>query len=346
MSENPTPPVDMEGLRGGGAGLYSSETQHHEHIQSVHPVMHLPSQIKDVHGANNNSGLLVMPHDGRLYGQEQEHGVIHGGAGVVEGLEEDHDGAVDSEGMEGEVPQDASNLGIMVAPGMGNQLTLSFQGEVYVFDSVSPEKVQAVLLLLGGREMNPGAATVPSSTQQNNRRSNYPQRVASLMRFREKRKERNFDKKIRYSVRKEVAQRMQRNKGQFTSSKSKTEDSTMGIANWDATQNWSAEDNQPQAASVCHHCGITAKSTPMMRRGPDGPRTLCNACGLMELLGISRRLAWFIFKVPWVCQILGMKTAMKHLLLINHLWSTQTVMILHHRSICTFPLLTLMISIE
>ncbi|KAJ0960647.1 hypothetical protein J5N97_001475 [Dioscorea zingiberensis] len=32
---------------------------------------------------------------------------------------------------------------------------------------------------------------------------------------------------------------------------------------------------------TCHHCGISAKSTPMMRRGPDGPRTLCNACGLM-----------------------------------------------------------------
>jgi len=34
-----------------------------------------------------------------------------------------------------------------------------------------------------------------------------PQRMASLSRFREKRKERNFDKKIRYTVRKEVAQR-------------------------------------------------------------------------------------------------------------------------------------------
>lgn len=32
-------------------------------------------------------------------------------------------------------------------------------------------------------------------------------RIASLMRFREKRKERCFDKKIRYSVRKEVAQK-------------------------------------------------------------------------------------------------------------------------------------------
>jgi transcription elongation factor Elf1 len=31
----------------------------------------------------------------------------------------------------------------------------------------------------------------------------------------------------------------------------------------------------------CVHCGIGEKSTPMMRRGPSGPRTLCNACGLM-----------------------------------------------------------------
>lgn len=36
---------------------------------------------------------------------------------------------------------------------------------------------------------------------------NMPQRLASLNRFREKRKERCYDKKIRYTVRKEVAQR-------------------------------------------------------------------------------------------------------------------------------------------
>lgn len=30
----------------------------------------------------------------------------------------------------------------------------------------------------------------------------------------------------------------------------------------------------------CMHCGTSSKSTPMMRRGPAGPRTLCNACGL------------------------------------------------------------------
>ena len=38
-------------------------------------------------------------------------------------------------------------------------------------------------------------------------RCSMPQRLASLVRFREKRKERNFDKKIRYTVRKEVALR-------------------------------------------------------------------------------------------------------------------------------------------
>lgn len=31
----------------------------------------------------------------------------------------------------------------------------------------------------------------------------------------------------------------------------------------------------------CVHCGVTENSTPAMRRGPAGPRTLCNACGLM-----------------------------------------------------------------
>ncbi|VAH94622.1 unnamed protein product [Triticum turgidum subsp. durum] len=41
-------------------------------------------------------------------------------------------------------------------------------------------------------------------------------RVASLMRFREKRKERCFDKKIRYGVRKEVAQKYRLNPCPFS----------------------------------------------------------------------------------------------------------------------------------
>ncbi|KAL0365225.1 UNVERIFIED_CONTAM: GATA transcription factor 24 [Sesamum angustifolium] len=110
-----------------------------------------------------------------------------------------------------------SDMAPDVAPTAGeggaDQLTLSFQGEVFVFDSVSPEKVQAVLLLLGGYEVPTGVPT-PGMTPQNYRnlgdypgRSSQPQRAASLIRFREKRKERCFDKKIRYTVRKEVALR-------------------------------------------------------------------------------------------------------------------------------------------
>ncbi|KAJ0725291.1 putative transcription factor C2C2-GATA family [Helianthus annuus] len=122
--------------------------------------------------------------------------------------------------------------------GGADQLTLLFQGEV-----------QAVLLLLGGYEVPTGAHTLRSYLKVKGyeylrlfaltefpARSSQPQRAASLSRFREKRKERCFDKKFRYTIRKEVALR------------------------------W-------------RHCGISSKSTPMMRRGPSGPRTLCNACG-------------------------------------------------------------------
>jgi hypothetical protein len=46
----------------------------------------------------------------------------------------------------------------------------------------------------------------------------------------------------------------------------------------------------PQRASPpgkCHSCNI--RETPEWRRGPDGARTLCNACGLREFI-ISSRL--------------------------------------------------------
>ena len=53
---------------------------------------------------------------------------------------------------------------------------------------------------LANKELNQGISGTPQ-------RLSVPQRNASLARFREKRKERNFDKKIRYTVRKEVALR-------------------------------------------------------------------------------------------------------------------------------------------
>lgn len=222
---------------------------------------------------------------------------IHNGSGMVDDHADTRGGGGMSDGVDTDVPSHPGNItdnrGEVVDRGsdQGDQLTLSFQGQVYVFDSVLPEKVQAVLLLLGGREVPQAPPTGLGASHQNNRvlglpgtpqRFSMPQRLASLVRFREKRKERNFDKKIRYTVRKEVALRMQRNKGQFTSAKSNNGEAAADGSSWESSQTWAIEGSEAQNQEIsCRHCGIGEKSTPMMRRGPEGPRTLCNACGLM-----------------------------------------------------------------
>ncbi|KAK7301097.1 hypothetical protein RJT34_11957 [Clitoria ternatea] len=189
------------------------------------------------------------------------------------------DGA--SAGAAVDVTSDAVYVSGSGGPEESSQLTLSFRGQVYVFDSVTPDKVQAVLLLLGGCELSstcsPCVDAVPQHSQRGSleypTKCSLPQRAASLDRFRQKRKERCFDKKVRYSVRQEVALRMHRNKGQFTSSKKQD-----GANNWGTDQESGQDDSQ--AETSCMHCGTSSKSTPMMRRGPSGPRSLCNACGL------------------------------------------------------------------
>ncbi|XP_031396974.1 GATA transcription factor 19-like isoform X2 [Punica granatum] len=184
--------------------------------------------------------------------------------------------------------------GVALAP-RTNELTISFDGEVYVFPAVTPEKVvllnsemtqyvQALLLLLGGSDAPSivPAVEVPyehnGGLGENSKNSNRLRRIASLVRFREKRKERCFDKKIRYTARKEVAQRMHRKNGQFASVNESHNAST-----WDATQSCSQERTPIPETFLrrCQHCGISESATPAMRRGPAGPRTLCNACGLM-----------------------------------------------------------------
>ncbi|XP_057473045.1 GATA transcription factor 28 isoform X1 [Actinidia eriantha] len=255
-------------------------------------------------GIHGSQGIMHMTkqamHHHVHYMQEHDHHVLHhlSNGTVIEHDEDDDNGRGPrgSEGMEGEAPSDPGNLSdnhsALVTCGSNennDQLTLSFQGQVYVFDSVSPGKVQAVLLLLGGCEVPPSIPAITLSTHRSNRgssstplRYSVPQRLASLIRFREKRKERNFDKKIRYSVRKEVALRMQRNKGQFTSSKPNQEDSASAATSWDSNHSWGLNGSGSQQQEItCRHCRISEKATPMMRRGPEGPRTLCNACGLM-----------------------------------------------------------------
>lgn len=168
-----------------------------------------------------------------------------------------------------------SDLSVVHRADGSSQLTLSYQGQVYVFDAISPEKFHAVLSLLGGCELgnhNDLSSLNPRGVMDYPTRCSLPQREASLNRFRQKRNQRNFEKKVRYGVRQEVALRMQRNKGQFTSSKSA-----------DGTYNCSGQDSgqdDGMAETSCTHCRTSSKSTPMMRRGPSGPRSLCNACGL------------------------------------------------------------------
>ncbi|MED6109929.1 hypothetical protein PIB30_038191 [Stylosanthes scabra] len=176
-----------------------------------------------------------------------------------------------------------SNHAAVAKPSRRSELTLSFEGEVYVFPAVTPHKVQAVLLLLGGCDVPTVVPAVEVPLDQSNRsmddtpkQSNLSRRIASLVRFREKRKERCFDKKIRYTVRKEVAQRMHRKNGQFASLKE-----SPGSSNWDSAEGPPQDGTNSETVRRCQHCGVSENNTPAMRRGPAGSRTLCNACGLM-----------------------------------------------------------------
>ncbi|XP_026437841.1 GATA transcription factor 24-like [Papaver somniferum] len=165
-----------------------------------------------------------------------------------------------------------------------DRLTISYRGKAWVFDSVSPDNVRAVRSLLGGYEVPSfGLTTAPLSVDQTQKggdsdhlpgRFNQQERAVALNRYREKRNHRCFDKnKIRYSVRKEVAERMQRKKGQFASSKPTPTESAFGSSS-------NALVPFEQLETMCTHCGTGSNNTPMMRGGPQGPRSLCNACGL------------------------------------------------------------------
>ncbi|GLJ29830.1 hypothetical protein SUGI_0589050 [Cryptomeria japonica] len=287
--------------------------QHHGFYSEQKPVL---SDNSQVHHAHVHETLLRVPKtevdfdvhlDAQYHGVDcshldihcmtvQEHPLCHSnGDGLLDELDEgDQDNNCTNEAN---VQSDGDNLPEQqpIAPSHNqgtNQLTLSYQGEVYVFDSVPPEKIQQVLLLLGGRESVAAAQTsvrdIPlvsphyqKGSSDISDRLNQPHRIESLKRFREKRKERCFHKKIRYTVRKEVALRMQRHKGQFTSSRNNSDVLTSEEQKWDSSEEWNQNTNVKQEEVVCLHCGVGERSTPMMRRGPSGPRTLCNACGLV-----------------------------------------------------------------
>ncbi|XAR48485.1 hypothetical protein NMG60_11031314 [Bertholletia excelsa] len=229
--------------------------------------------------------LAMQIVDGSDDGDEYEEGVDAGGDDdAMDAVEDDHVNAPGHRHYSG--GGGGGGDGGAVVASRTSELTLAFEGEVYVFPAVTPEKVQAVLLLLGGCEVPTGVPTMVVPFDQNNKGmddnpklSNLSRRIASLVRFREKRKGRCFDKKIRYTVRREVAQRMYRKNGQFASLKENSESSSL-----DSGKGCPRGDGTTCAETVerrCQHCGVSENSTPAMRRGPAGPRTLCNACGLM-----------------------------------------------------------------
>lgn len=112
----------MDGIHGGDSRIDMSDGQH----------------------------LIQMP-----YVQKHEHHGLHHMSNGHE-MGDEHNNGSDTncggnESVEGEVPSNHGNLpdnhtGIMEqGSDGGDQLTLSFQGQVYVFDSVSPEKVHQLI---------------------------------------------------------------------------------------------------------------------------------------------------------------------------------------------------------
>ncbi|KAL7175828.1 hypothetical protein ACSBR2_029416 [Camellia fascicularis] len=207
--------------------------------------------------AVNPQPLQALPYEDHLVFPTEDDGDDYddGGDGD-DGMDEAEDEHVTSVNASDHHHHYGGGGGVVVAS-RTSELTLAFEGEVYVFPAVTPEK----------------------GVDDNQKCSNISRRIASLVRFREKRKERCFDKKIRYTVRKEVAHRMHRKNGQFASLKENSASSS-----WDSTKSCLQGDGTPHPETVvrrCQHCGVGENSTPAMRRGPAGPRTLCNACGLM-----------------------------------------------------------------
>ncbi|OWM71344.1 hypothetical protein CDL15_Pgr011473 [Punica granatum] len=177
--------------------MYAAHPHHHHHHH-----LEIPDQIAGEEDAASVSPAGDSLDDSRIH-YEHHPALLTGGSAIDE---------VPPEAAY--VSGDGTDLAVPGHEDDSSQLTLSFQGQVYVFDAVTPKKVHAVLLLLGGYELSSGSQGVDMSLQTHRgvvdlpSRCSQPQRVASLNRFRQKRKERCFDRKVRYSVRQEVALRL------------------------------------------------------------------------------------------------------------------------------------------
>ncbi|XP_055834865.1 GATA transcription factor 25-like isoform X2 [Solanum dulcamara] len=134
---------------------------------------------------------------------------------------------------------------VVIQNGKANldQLTLSFRGKIYVFDGVTAHKVQSVFQLLGGYEYSPGTQALGLSSANQKDYVDNPVHCSDPKRLESL--IRFYEKRKKRCYEKKIR---------------------YGV--------------RQEVAFRCTHCGTSSKATPMMRRGPDGPRSLCNACGL------------------------------------------------------------------
>lgn len=126
-------------------------------------------------------------------------------------------------------------------------LTLIYKGEHFSFADVNSDTLSTILMVLQSKvkkecqetpaptsssqavhAASPGKAASPTrkeavETGNQTSAAQNSSRQASLMRFREKKRCRTFNKKIRYEVRKQVAKRMVRIKGRFAPYKQEPE---------------------------------------------------------------------------------------------------------------------------
>lgn len=104
----------------------------HVHMLAA-AAMSLPGQVDDGQGGGVAEAQPIQVVDAQPIH-------VHYMQASGDGMDEDADDGGGSEGMEGDVAPE-QQVGVVTRSQVANQLTLSFQGEVYVFDSVPPEKV-------------------------------------------------------------------------------------------------------------------------------------------------------------------------------------------------------------
>lgn len=112
----------MDGIHGGDSRIHMSDGQHSMHVPYVqeheHHGLHHMSNGNGMDDDQNNGS------DGNCGGSESVESEVPSNHGHIP---ENHNGMMDQ------------------GSDVGDQLTLSFQGQVYVFDSVSPEKVHQLI---------------------------------------------------------------------------------------------------------------------------------------------------------------------------------------------------------